>query len=289
MNCRGPSYTPRRGFLNRIVGGLLGLAGAAAWPRRDFAVANTDFPGPPPPVAGLAACGSFRVTAAIDGDTLDLADGSRLRLGNIEAPKDLAADGDAEMAALAREARLELARLATGRSLRLYCDRAASDRHRRRVAQAVDADGNWLQAEMVKRGLARVHGQADHRLGLRELLPIEAAARDAGSGLWRLPAFAVRRAAAPDLSRLSGSFQIVAGRVLAAERHGALGFVNFGPDRHADLTLVLKKDALKLFDASNIAIEGLRDREIRCRGWLTAFNGPNIEITHPEQIEILES
>ncbi len=289
MNCRGPSYTSRRGFLNRIVGSLLGLAGAAALRRQGFAVANTDFPGPPPPVAGLIACGSFRVTAALDGDTLDLADGSRLRLGNIEAPKDVAGGRDPAVAALARQARLELARLAEGRSLRLYCDRAATDRHRRRVAQAVDADGTWVQAALVERGLARVHGQADHRLGLRELLQIEAAARDGGSGLWQAATFAVRRATAPDLARLSGSFQIVAGRVLAAERHGEFGFVNFGADRHADLTLVLKKDALKLCDASNIAIEGLRDRQIRCRGWLTAYHGPNIEITHPEQMEILES
>ena len=284
MNCRQPSYTSRRDFLNAIVG----AATAAVLQRQGFAVANAASLDSPP-IEGLTDCGSLAAGTVIDGDTLILGDGSILRLVSIEAPKEALAGGDDAVAALAKQARAALAKLTIGRRLRLYCDQNPTDRHRRRVAQAADDSGRWLQAEMLKLGLARVHGQADHRLGLRELLQIEAAARQAGLGLWSAPAFALRRADDPELIRLAGSFQIVTGKVLAAERKPDRGFINFGMDRHVDLTLVLEKGALKLCDAANIAIEGLPDREVRCRGWVADYNGPNIEIAYPEQIEILES
>jgi endonuclease YncB( thermonuclease family) len=283
MNYGQPSYTSRRGFLN----GIVGTTAVTALLGRSFAVANTDLPAPP--VSGLIDFGGFKAIDAIDGDTLAFDDGSRLRLCGIEAPKDGMPGTDAVVAALAKQARMALAKLAVGRPLRLYGDASPTDRHGRRVAQAVGNDGLWLQAEMLKLGLARVHGQVDHRLGLRELLAFEVAARQAGTGLWSATPFALRRADDPGLTRLAASFQIVGGKVTAAERRRDLGFINFGADPKTDLTLVLKKDALKLCDASNIAIEGLRDREIRCRGWLAAYNGPNIEITHPEQIELPES
>ena len=285
MNYGQPSYTSRRGFLNVIVG----TTTVALALRQGFALANTDQPAPPVP--GLIDCGSFKATAAIDGDTLALDDGSLLRLGGIEAPKDGMAGGGDVVAALAKQARMALAKLAVGRPLRLYGDASPTDRHGRRVAQTIGPDGLWLQSEMLKLGLARVHGQVDHRLGLRELLVIEAAARSSGTGLWSAAPFALQRAENPALARLAGSFQIVSGKVATAERSRGrdLGFVNFGSDPQTDLTLVLKKDALKLCDASNIAIEGLRGREIRCRGWLAAYHGPNIEITYPEQIETSES
>lgn len=287
MNYRQPSYTSRRDLLKRFVGGLAEVGATAALWRCGFAVANAEPLSTP--ITGLADCGRFAAGDVIDGDTLNLADGSTLRLCGIEAPKDALANGDPDVLNLAKQARAALAKLTVGRALRLYCDQAPFDRHRRRMAQVLGADGLWLQAEMLKLGLARVHGQADHRLGLREMLAVEADARRTGIGLWGAPAFALRRADDPDLGRFAGSFQIIAGRPLTAERKNDLGFVNFGPDRHADLTLVLKNEALKLSDAANIAIEGLSGRDIRCRGWLGLRDGPNIEITHPEQIEILES
>jgi len=31
----------------------------------------------------------------------------------------------------------------------------------------------------------------------------------------------------------------------------------------------------------------LKDQRVRVRGWVRQFNGPLIDVTHPEQIEVL--
>jgi hypothetical protein len=34
-------------------------------------------------------------------------------------------------------------------------------------------------------------------------------------------------------------------------------------------------------------VASLTGKTIRCRGWLDLYDGPRIDITHPEQIEVL--
>ncbi|HYD99743.1 MAG TPA: thermonuclease family protein, partial [Alphaproteobacteria bacterium] len=117
------------------------------------------------------------VAAAVpDGATLVLADGTAVRLSGIEPGPGAAA---------------ALRGLALGREVALEADGAARDRYGRRVAQVRRADGLWLQAALVERGLARVRGAADHRGALRPLLAVEAAARAARRGGWAGEGWAV--------------------------------------------------------------------------------------------------
>jgi hypothetical protein len=134
-----------------------------------------------------------------------------------------------------------------------------------------------------------VRGDGRNRLGLRTLLGLETKARDAAQGIWRHPAFAVREALDPNLDRFAESFQIIKGQVFAAAQVNGTGFINFSPDRATDLTLVLKKPTLGLFDRSMIPLDSLNSKWIRCRGWVELYQGPRIELSHPEQIEVLES
>jgi endonuclease YncB( thermonuclease family) len=272
-----PSYTSRRSLLNLIIGGWLGLSFRPAWAE--------SIPGPP----GLSPPESATVASVIDGDTAQLADGTRLRLAGIEAPKRDLNPQDAAMAALAEAATAALKTLVGTEPIALRWDAARRDRTGRRLAQVFNSNGDWLQAALVADGQARVHGDGRNRLGLRALLTQESGARDARRGIWRHPAFAVRRAGDPELGRLAGSFQIIEGQVFAAAVVNGTGFINFGPDRETDLTLVLKKPALVLFNRDMIEIDRLMSKTIRCRGWLDLYKGPRIDISHPEQIEVLET
>jgi hypothetical protein len=38
-----------------------------------------------------------------------------------------------------------------------------------------------------------------------------------------------------------------------------------------------------------IDLAWLTSKPIRCRGWLDLYKGPRIDISHPEQIEVLET
>ena len=284
---KGPSYTSRRGLLNRVVYlGFCAPIAALTLLRR----ASADAPGALPP-AGLSDPEARQVAAVIDGDTLRLDRGDILRLAGIEAPKHALA-ADPAVAALEKEAGRSLGQVIGTGTITLRYDRLRRDRYGRLLAQGFNAAGLWLQAVQVESGAARVHGDGANRLGLRDLLALEATARDRRLGIWRQPAFAVRNAADPGLKRLAGSFQIVAGRVTAAALVKDTGYVNFGSDRRTDLTLVLKRPVLEMMkaeaDATMIDLPSLGGRRIRCRGWLDLHDGPSIEISHPEQIEIME-
>jgi endonuclease YncB( thermonuclease family) len=271
-----PSYTSRRGLLNLIIGGIAGLG------LRPAQAESID-------ILGLSPPESATVTAIVDGDTLQLSDGTILRLSGIEAPKPDLAPGDAAMARLAGEATAALVALVGTQPIVLRMDAGKRDRYGRRLAQVFNGGGDWLQGALVAAGQARVRGDARNRRGLRTLLHLEAGARGDAQGIWRHPAFAVRRAGDPQLGRFAGSFQIIEGQVFAAAIVGGIGYINFSPDRATDLTLVLKKPALDLCYHAMFDVTALTSKPIRCRGWLDLFDGPRIDISHPEQIEPLET
>jgi endonuclease YncB( thermonuclease family) len=234
-----------------------------------------------------AADGRARVTQLIDAATLRLADGRIVRLAGVLPP----APADVREGGFAEAARQTVAALVQDRDVVLAFGARRRDRHGRFVAQlwrsAEDETQEvWLQGRLLADGLARVATTPDNLLLVSEMLRIEAEARRAGRGLWSDPAFRVRT---PEDARDGlNRFQIVEGRVRAAAiRHG-IGYLNFGPDYRTDFTLVLDREALRLMRAAGAdptRLEGLR---VRARGWLRSFNGPLIEITHPEQIEVLE-
>ena len=132
---------------------------------------------------------------------------------------------------------------------------------------------------------ARVHGAADNRSGLAALLAVEAAARQARRGIWRLRAFAVRDAA--DAARDAGTWQIVEGKAehVALVEGGA--YVNFGPDRRTAVSLHLGRDALKLTRDAGLDVKSLEGVRLRVRGFIDGASRPTIEVSFPEQIERL--
>jgi micrococcal nuclease len=221
------------------------------------------------------------VAAAIDGDTLQLADGSMLRLAAILAPK-----GAEPLAAAARAA---LTRF-IGLPLRLEFGPRRTDRHGRLLAQAwfeIPDTGEewWLQQMLVEEGLARVASTDDMRARVVELLQLEAQARDAGRGLWADPTYRVRTPT--DAGQAVDSFQIVEGRVQKAALVHGTGYLNFGADYKTDFTLSFDGESLRLLRDSGVDFKSLDGARLRARGWLRYFNGPLIDITHPEQIEVL--
>jgi hypothetical protein len=138
---------------------------------------------------------------------------------------------------------------------------------------------------VLTRGLARVYSFADNRALAAEMLALEGAARDAGRGIWADPFYRVR--APEDAAAETDSFQLVEGRVLSAVVVRGRGYLNFGADWRSDFTLAIDPQSRRLFEAEGRAVESYTGLRVRARGWLKSFNGPMIEITHPEQIEVL--
>ncbi len=232
-----------------------------------------------------------RVVEVIDGDTVVLEDGREVRLVGIQAPKlPLGRVGFQEWP-LAEEAKSALEGLALGREVGLGYGGRRIDRHGRALAQlylleSSGEPGIWLQGALLEAGLARVYGFADNRALIAEMLEREGRARHAGHGIWNDPFYAVR---GPDgLGGHIGSFQLVEGRVLEAAKVKGRIYLNFGEDWRKDFTVTLAPAVRRSFEAEGIDPLAYGGRLVRVRGWIKSYNGPMLEATHPEQIEVIE-
>lgn len=275
---RPPSYTSRRTLLNRFVAAGLGSAMPSA-----VLLRRSDADGAAP--EGLSVPEASQEATVLDGDTVRLAAGGEVRLAGIEAAKASLSPKDASLMRLADAAAEHLRGLLRGGVILRY-DRQRGDRYGRKLAQVFAADGTWLQAAQIDAGLARVHGDGVNRIGLSELLRREAAARSSRLGIWRDPAFAVRDAADVSLKRWAGSFQVVEGTVAAAATVRDAGYLNFGADRRTDFTLVVRKPVLGALDPAMVDLSRLAGRRIRCRGWIDLHDGPSMDLSCPEHLEV---
>jgi endonuclease YncB( thermonuclease family) len=248
-----------------------------------FALASTAWAVDPRLESGPSAT----VVEVVDGDTVVLDDGSQVRLVGIQAPKlPLGRDGFVEQP-LAPEAKSALEALALGQSVTLAFGGARQDRHGRWLAHLYRDDGLWLQGEMLDLGMARVYSFADNRALVADMLALETGARDANRGIWALPFYRLRDAGWPGGVPLD-SFELVEGPVVdTGEANGRL-FLNFGDDYKTDVTATVSRQDARLFTDEGIDLAALAGHTIRVRGWVTWRNGPSIEVSHPEQIEVLD-
>jgi endonuclease YncB( thermonuclease family) len=226
------------------------------------------------------------VAEVIDAETLRLVDGRVLRLAGIMVPDRAGADDR-----YAEAAQQALARLARDRHVVFAFGARHMDRHGRLLVQVWQAGENgakeaWLQAALLADGFARVATTADNLLLVTDMLRVEEEARRARRGLWGDPAYRIRTP--EDAGGALDSFQLVEGRVLAVAIRRRAGYLNFGADYRTDFTLSLSREALRLMRQANVDPMALQGIRVRARGWLRSFNGPLIEITHPEQIEVLQ-
>lgn len=240
-------------------------------------------PGPEPP-PGLDEGPLGRVAAVLAGDTIDLEDGTRVRLAGIQAPEPARDDRPAWPLATEAAAAVGLALL--GRSVRLLHPDDRRDRWGRSLAHVVRDDGLWMQGALLTEGLARVYTQPRTASGATLMLDLERTARAARRGIWRQRFYRVRN---PDETWGDlDSVQVVEGRVVDAAVVRGTAYLNFGPDWRRDFTFRVAADARRGFRDAGIDLLDLTARRVRGRGWVFPLNGPMIELTHPAALEVLE-
>ena len=238
--------------------------------------------------AELDTGGRAGVREVVDGDTVILerpVDGAvQVRLVGLQAPKLPLGRPGFPTWPLAEEAKLALEDLVSGRPVALRYGGRRLDRHGRHLAHLFLDEGTWVQGALLRLGMARVYSFADNRARVADMLAIEAAARAARLGIWGHPFYAVRNPA--EAARHMDTFQLVEGRVLDAAKVKGRVYLNFGVDWRTDFTVSIGSKPLRLFRKAGIDPLLFEGRIIRARGWLKRRNGPMIEATHPEQIEV---
>jgi len=263
-----------------IRGLAIGLSVALA----SGAAAAATLPACLPPVEVAQA----QVARAEQNGVVVLIDGRAVKVEGLLFP---AGAKDRAPASFQAQAIAALKQMTQGRDVTLDAEPPKEDRYDRIRAQIVfpQADKEpWLQAALLRRGLARVSIAPDRRECAAELYAAEAEARAAHAGLWANSAYAVRTPMNLGPAQ-TGSFQIVEGQVQNADVKGGRAYLNFGADWRKDFTVTIAPQDLKTFTAAGVDPRSYAGKTVRVRGWVQFLNGPEIEIAAPEAIEILAS
>lgn len=239
----------------------------------------------PASAQALATGGQGKVVEIVDGDTLILEDGREVRLVGIQAPKLPLGRPDFKTWPLADAAKLALVRIALYKTVTLSYGGRRVDRYGRQLAHLHDEKGAWIQGELLRQGMARVYSFDDNRALVAEMLAIEQEARAGRRGIWKHRFYEIRTA--NDIARDIGSFQLVEGTVRVVSRRRKFTYLNFGANWRDDFTIAIPARARRIFDDSGVSLADLEGKTVRVRGWIKSRNGPMIDASHPEQIEIL--
>jgi len=217
----------------------------------------------------FAEIGTATVRAATD-EGIALEDGRMVRLAGL----DLA---DSAKITLPAGTALTLKRLG----------KAETDRYGRLVAHVFIGE-DWFQADLVRRGLARVSARVGDASCARKLLAEEQIARAAKLGLWGDPYYVMSKAEDPaEVLKSRGRFALVEGTVLSVRESGGTIYVNFGRRWSEDFTVTIAKRNERAFSAAGLEPKKLAGQRVRIRGWIEERGGPWVEAARPEQIEVL--
>jgi endonuclease YncB( thermonuclease family) len=229
------------------------------------------------PLEELAAGERGRVVRVLDGDALVLDTGQSVRLIGIEAPAAPYRNREGEPGYETSKRLLE--DMVLGREVELRYAGLTRDRYDRALAHVVTTDALgprlWLNAEMVKKGGARVRVYPDTAAANAPLIEMEKKAREDGRGLWKENAWPIH-----DAARLPGDaarFQMIEGTSGAMQGTNERFAVCEVALQGSTLVLEIQKAAAELCQLP----DGTR---IRARGFL---KDGRLEISHPLNLERL--
>jgi endonuclease YncB( thermonuclease family) len=158
-----------------------------------------------------------RVEKVFDGDTFRTTQGEKVRLLGINAPE--ITHGTEPGEPMGRRAATLLRQLILGRTVRLKTDVIRRDAYTRLLAQVYLRDGTWINARMVKDGMAYVYTFVPNVRWAKELITYEKEARKQRVGIWNTNRFRILSANEVK-TRHVGQFRLIQGRVLDVQKNG---------------------------------------------------------------------
>jgi len=125
--------------------------------------------------------GTHLVKRVIDGDTLELSTGERVRLIGVDTPE--TKDPRKPVQYFGEEAAEFTRRMVEGKWVRLDHDWERKDKYGRTLAYIYLEDGTFLNAEIIRQGYGFAYTRFPFKY-LEEFRKLEREAREAGRGLW---------------------------------------------------------------------------------------------------------
>ena len=239
-----------------------------------------------PPLCAAADCSApgtpetAPVRWVVDGDTVHLEDGRKLRLIGLDTPE-IHHDGrPPEPYALEARRRLQ-ALIGPSRRVALVPGRERRDRYGRLLVHLFTPGGENLQQELLRRGLATLLVFPPNLALLACYRAAEQEARAAGRGLWSLPQYRPVRAETLDPARTGRGYRVVTGRIGKVGHSRDSLWLQLAPR----LSLRILRADLRWFSDSPGQWQG---RQVEARGMLYRRRGRLLmRLRHPAQLRLL--
>lgn len=219
------------------------------------------------------------VRSVLDGDTVSLSDGRRIRMVGVNAPEVGRDDRPAEPFATAARRALE-GLAGPGSRVGLRYDAERQDPHGRTLAHVFLPDGTNVQRELLARGLAASIVVPPNAWGWECYREAERGVRSAGRGIWGDARF--RPTDPARLPPAAEGFWVVTGQVVRVGEGRNAWWLNL------DGGFAVRIEKRDLENFPGLQPPKLKGRRIEVRGWVNASPRERwVNARHPAMFSVL--
>ncbi len=230
-----------------------------------------------------------QVQRVIDGDTIVIEGGSKVRFIGLDCPEIAYQGGRDEY--FAREALEYTSRLLEGNEVFLEYDISQGDDYGRVLAYLYLGDGTFFNLELLREGYARLFTVPPDVRHIELFKKATREAREAGRGLWNWWEDFIQGDKGSEIPLIPwqeakeyiGQEVVVEGKIIDTFDTGEICFLNFNPEFRDTLSIVIFKYSLNRFDYN--PQEYLLDKVVMIKGRLLEYKGaPEIIVDDPLQV-----
>jgi len=229
----------------------------------------------------------IRVLEVIDGDTVKLSSGRLLRYIGLDTPEiRVKKEGQFVYSPqpFAQEAKEYNRKLVEGKRVRIEFDVEKKDHYGRLLGYCFVAD-TFVNAELIEQGYAVIYTRPPNVKYADLFLKLQKQARQEKRGLWGSYEVIDQSQAYLYINQI----RTVRGRVLSTYKSAKCVFLNFGRDYKTDFTVVIFNNALSAFYNKGIDPQSFYSgKVVEVSGRIKEYNGPEIIVNSPYEIEIVE-
>lgn len=214
-----------------------------------------------------------QVTKVLDGDTIVLKGGERVRLLGVNAPEIESRHRDGEPGGMAAKEWLQ--KKIQGRNVYLEHDRQKYDHYKRLLAHLYLPNGEHINLELVRKGLAVVNLYPPNLRHADALIRAQQHAERQKLGIWWLPDYRPRPLA--QISQKSRGWQRFLGTATSLKQNKRYSRLIF----NSKIDVRIDNTNLALFPA----LETYLNRPLEIRGWVSRRSDRySILIQHPSAL-----
>lgn len=230
----------------------------------------------------------IKVLEVIDGDTIKLSNGRLLRYIGLDTPelriKKKGGDFQYQPQPFSLEAKEFNRKLVEGKLIRIEFDLEKTDRYGRILGYCFFED-TFVNARLIEQGYAVLSTRPPNVKYVEIFVAAQKKAREAKKGLWgSFPVINHSQA-----GEYINQIRSVEGVVLSSYKSKKCVFLNFGQNYRKDFSVVIFNNTLDAFSRKGIdPLNFYNQKKIRVTGKIREYNGPEVIVNSPYEIELLE-